>query len=265
MLPGNHCCYFKSNAAIHSLEIFKPWDNVTVLDNFTCIEYKDKRYAFCPWGAEDKIEENCDIIFGHFELANFKMNTFKICEHGYESKQILKFCKKIVTGHFHLRDHRIYDNGKEILYLGSPFQMDFGEREQVKGYTILDTDTLEFEFVENTVSPKHIKIKLSELININAINLKNAIKNNILQFYVDKNIDQSKIQKVITTLTSMAPLQFRVEYNTHEEFINQEQAIELVGVDVQNSINEFIENITVDIDKKEILKYIDEVYKKCLV
>ncbi len=33
-----------------------------------------------------------------------------------------------------------------------------------KGYTILNSETLNFEFIENPVSPVHFKIKLSELL-----------------------------------------------------------------------------------------------------
>ena len=53
------------------------------------------------------------------------MNNFKVCDHGDSPDKILEKGNKVISGHFHLRDRRKYKNG-EILYLGNPFEMDFG-------------------------------------------------------------------------------------------------------------------------------------------
>jgi hypothetical protein len=194
------------------------------------------------------------------------MNSFKVCEHGQSAEDIHEKGSKIVTGHFHLRDHRQYDNGREVLYLGAPYQMDFGERDQVKGYTILDSETLRFQFIENVTSPAHIKIKLSELLEQKdkISSLKDTVKNNIVCFIVDKALDQDKLHKITTMLTSMNPLQLRVEHTVCESFIDREQEHEIVGVDIQGAIHEFIDSMSVDIDKKTLEQVVDEVYKKAL-
>lgn len=267
MIPGNHCCYFKNNATVHSLEVFKSWENVTVLDVPTLVKHSDRRYMFCPWETNTDDIQACDVIFGHFELVNFKMNSFKVCEHGQSAEDIHEKGSKIVTGHFHLRDHRQYDNGREVLYLGAPYQMDFGERDQVKGYTIFDSETLKFQFIENVTSPVHIKIRLSELLDQKdkISSLKDTVKNNIVCFIVDRALDQDKLHKITTMLTSMNPLQLRVEHTVCESFIDREQEHEIVGVDIQGAIHEFVDSMTVDVSKEEILSVVQDIYKRALI
>ena len=75
------------------------------------------------------------------------MSSHKVCDHGFESESLLDKYKLVITGHFHCRDHREYTNGKSIIYLGSPYELDFGDREQTKGFTILDTDDLSLELI----------------------------------------------------------------------------------------------------------------------
>jgi len=267
MIPGNHCCYFKSNATVHSLEVFKSWENVTILDTPTLVRHGSRSYMFCPWGTAVEDIQACDIIFGHFELTNFKMNSFKICEHGQSAEDLHVVGSKVVTGHFHLREHRYYDTGREVLYLGAPYQMDFGEREQVKGYTILNSETLNFEFIENPVSPVHFKIKLSELLEQkDKISIfKEKVKNNIVSFLVDRTVEQDKLHKITSMITCMSPLQFRVEHTVRESFIDEEQDLEMVGIDIQSAIHEFVNSMTVDVSKEEILSVVEDIYKRALL
>ena len=117
----------------------------------------EREITFCPWGTTLSQIPKSDIVFGHFEIQTFKQNSFKMCDDGMTSKELLERCNLAISGHFHLRDERVYDEGT-ILYLGNPFQMDFGDVDSTKGYYILDLNTLKYEFTENTISPKHKKI-----------------------------------------------------------------------------------------------------------
>ena len=65
------------------------------------------------------------------------------------------------------------------MYLGNPYQMDFGDVYSTKGYYILDVPKMKYTFYENSVSPTHQKIKLSELVEIGKINkhVKDIFKN----------------------------------------------------------------------------------------
>ena len=50
-----------------------------------------------------------------------------------------------------------------VEYIGSPLELDFSEAFQQKHIIVLDTKTLDTEYVINDFSPKHLIIKESEL------------------------------------------------------------------------------------------------------
>jgi len=254
MTTGNHCCYYKNNSDIHSLKPFKEWPNVTVFDNLETIEQYGKKISFCPWGTLVKDIPTSDIIFGHFEIKNFKINSIKICDHGEESANLLEKGKSIISGHFHSRDHRKYENG-EILYLGSPFEQNFGEINHSKGVTILDLETMDYEFIENTVSPKHIKISLTSILD-KSINLKNTVGGNVITLIVDQKISEDTLNLVVSKIALLKPLQFKHEY-TYEDTLTTATPIEKISIGVDEALTDFINVLITDVNKKDI-------YDKCI-
>jgi DNA repair exonuclease SbcCD nuclease subunit len=164
IIPGNHDAYLSASAEVNSVEILAQ-SNIHVYSSPTTINVSDKRVTFCPWKTLVQDLEETDMLVGHFEICNFKLNTHKICDHGYTATSLLNKSKCVVTGHFHYRDHRLYDDNKYILYLGSPYEMDFGDREQAKGVSIIDFANInDVTFIANEITPKHFRINITELM-----------------------------------------------------------------------------------------------------
>lgn len=67
---------------------------------------------------------------------------------------------QVFLGHYHT-SHEILPH---IRYMGSPLQLSFKEAGTMKGYWLLDTETNEVEFVENTVSPVFHKLTNDEAV-----------------------------------------------------------------------------------------------------
>jgi len=165
ILVGNHDSYYKDRVDVNSLSLFDGWSNVTVISEPTKITSYGKELLICPWGTSSEELTKSDIIFGHFEIESFKMNQFKVCTDGAKSKDLLKNTDLVLTGHFHLREEREYKNGK-ILYVGNPYQMDFGDVNSTKGYYILDIKNKQYNFYENSVSPQHKRTFFLNWLNI---------------------------------------------------------------------------------------------------
>lgn len=265
MITGNHDCYYKDNSLVNSLSILKGRPNVYIIDKPEFAKIFDKRVSFCPWGTKISELKPSDIIFGHFELVNFKMNNFKVCDHGDTPDDVLNKGKKIITGHFHLREHRKFDNG-EILYLGNPFQMDFGDAGSTKGWYLLDFNTNETQFFENKKSPVHIKLPLSELIKHDGITseLKRLIKGNIIKLIVDKNVEPDDLDIIVTVLNGLKPFMFNVDYdiNYNKFSVEGELDYQYSGVDYETAITEFVNMLDIN-NKTEVINYTVELYKSC--
>lgn len=264
-ITGNHDIYYKHRTDVNSLSIFKNRKNVSILEQYQTVEAFDKKLSFCPWNTPSSVIEDSDVIFGHFEIESFKMNTFKICEEGIRVKDLLNKSSLVISGHFHTRHEKQFGRGT-ILYVGNPFQMDFGDAGNCKGYHILDLDTLQYEFFENTVSPCYEKILLSELVeegDITAI-VKQRIANNIVKLKVDKNISQDDMDILVSVFNKLHPEQLSIDYDINfNRILNSRDDIEdLSGVDIEQAIEEFIGTLDLD-DAKSVLKYTLDLYNRC--
>ena len=259
ILIGNHDAYYRDRADVNSVNILSGWKNITVFTQPTTIEYAHRKLLFCPWGTTMEQINHADIIFGHFEITSFKMNNYKICEKGFHTKSLFDKSNLIISGHFHLREERSYEDGT-IIYLGSPYEMDWGDKDTSKGAYILDIGTKKYRLIENDISPKHIEIRLTDLIKNGLKNLN--ISGNIVRFVVDKEIDTDKIDILCKKLVSFQPLSFSVEYYCFSQ-INQNIDLQQtdLGVNISKTISDFI-NVMEIKHKDKVNDYVLELYQK---
>jgi DNA repair exonuclease SbcCD nuclease subunit len=265
MLVGNHDAYYKDRSDVNSLTPFAGWPNIRVISQPTSSFNFNRELSFIPWGTDPKLLPDSEVMFGHFEIETFKMNSHKICERGIKASQLLDKAKLVISGHFHLKDERKYAEGT-ILYLGSPYQMDFGDVESQKGIHILDLNTLKYEFVENNNYPKHKKILLSDLIKEEGFTnkVKDEFKDNIVKFIVDKNITADEIDLLLEKLSTLNPLSINVDYavNFNKFSVQNDPNCDLSGVNIPKAIEEFV-NMLDDINnKQEIIDYTTELFKR---
>lgn len=262
-ITGNHDCYYKDKSDINSISILNGYKNVTVYQELVINNVNSKKFAFCPWGIPLEEIPPCDVIVGHFEILNFKMNTHKVCDHGFESETLLDKTKLVITGHFHCRDHRKYTNGKSIIYLGSPYELDFGDREQTKGFTILDTDSLSLELIENKISPKHKKIKISDLIDgkIALEKIGDEFTNNFVSLCVDKNVNEQVLSLMLSKFSQYKPKHVRTDFNIFESIQLSATELNEVSIDIDTALHEFVNLLDSPVPKKDILDKCLDLYR----
>lgn len=257
MLVGNHDAYYKDRSDVNSLSILKGWDNITVVSELTTSRNFGKNITFCPWGTKLEDIPNSDIVFGHFEIQSFKQNSFKVCTHGINTKGILERSPLVISGHFHLREERVYDEGT-ILYIGNPFQMDFGDVDSTKGYYILDFTTSNYTFTENAFSPKHKKVYLSDLVEVGDLTdeIKDVFTGNFIKFIVDMNISPDETDMLLRKLTSLNPRNINVDYaiNFNKYRIDENSRTDFTGIDIKLAISEFINLLEIE-NKEDVEKY----------
>lgn len=266
MIPGNHDCFLKDNAEINSLSIFKGHKNITIYDKLTTFTRWGKVISLVPWGVPITNIPDSDVVFGHFELVNFKMNNFKICDHGEDHRDLLKKSRMTFTGHFHLNQESTFENGK-IIYTGNPFQMDFGDAERNKLVYIYDISTNQYTTITNDISPKHHVMKLSDLIEYDGLtdDVKRLFCGNVVKLFVDKHISPDELTFLSKKLTQLQPLNFSVEYEVNHDKINfgVDRSKEFNSIDVASVIDEFINLLEIE-NKNEVSKYVNNLYKTCL-
>lgn len=153
---GNHDIYYKTSLDTY---LFKPFEkfytNVQVIKKPTILYIDGVDWELHPWILPNQdFKINSRRLIGHFEINGFRMtNTFR-CQFGIQTES-LKECEKVLSGHFHtLQDEEI------ITYVGTPYWLDWNDKNQKKGFWTLHGKNLEFH--ENTKSPKFIEIEERE-------------------------------------------------------------------------------------------------------
>jgi DNA repair exonuclease SbcCD nuclease subunit len=264
---GNHDCYYSRRSDIHSLKSLDGWSNITIIDKPTTITAHEKIITFVPWFTPVESITESDIIFGHFDIQSFKMGLAKVCEHGIRSQDLLQKAKLVITGHYHLTQDRVYQNGT-ILYLGSPYELNWGEANTPKGFYIVDISTNKYEFIENKKSPKHRKVRLSELISLGKITdqIRDEFQGNIISFVVDVEAGQSIVDNLIQRFSLLKPLEMKIEYDIANNLnLTNNVQTENLGINIESDIAEFVKSLEVTTDKAGIISYLMDIYKRAEV
>jgi len=263
IIPGNHDCFFKDNADVTSISIFKLYPNITVFGKTETLIKNKRTIQFVPWGCNVDPTAKSDVIVGHFELNGFKMNSFKVCEGHQDCDHILDVGSIVLTGHFHLRQEMRTKKGL-VLYVGTPYEMDYNDIGSEKGYHILDLNDLSIERVVYTLTTKHKRLTLSNIIlNKTTLNeyLEQEVRGNVVTFIVDKEIDFDKVNALVQKIQMYEPLAFK-----GTEILKKEQSAVVTenvesNVQVEQLINEFVEQMELE-NSDEVLKLVLELYSK---
>jgi hypothetical protein len=177
----------KSSNDITSLNVLKHIPNVKIYYTPDVDVIDGKVCLFNPWVEDSEAEKellsksNVDYIFGHLEINGSQVSNrsgVKINVAGGIKEDDFKSAQ-VYAGHIHIRQ----DN-KNIHYLGNPYHKDRGDRDNVKGITVLDITTGKTRFIENTVSPRYLKENIYDILDMTVGDLKERWKNNRIDLHI---------------------------------------------------------------------------------
>lgn len=269
IIAGNHDCYYKNTNEIYSVELlFSHIQNLRLIkNNSETIICGNSTFHLVPWLSPDNYEtcmENIknstdDYLLGHFEINGFTMVKGIKCQNGISSEIFKKF-KKVFSGHFHLNDDQ-----NNICYIGTPYEKDWNDRGEKKGFYILDLDNNQYEHVLNP-NNFHIVVEYNNGFDIPIETLKDknvkVIVNNI-----DK---QSKFDKDILELQKNNPYKTTIIENTQTLIVenkNEENSIEEVQFDLNDNIKLltlYTDKIETDLNRKKLNDTLIEIYNESI-
>lgn len=153
IIAGNHDEYFKDSHETNSLNeiVTGKYPTIRTFTEPRHVSIGNFKIALIPWITDtnraqtlDFIEKSdADVVMGHLELAGFEMHKNVFKEHG-DDPDIFKKFKAVYTGHFHKKS-----SNRNIHYIGAFSEYIWSDYDCPRGFSILDTDTLELELVEN--------------------------------------------------------------------------------------------------------------------
>lgn len=264
IIKGNHDQFFKLREDIHSLKAFKDIPNVNVIDDIELIKFDDRDVLLVPWQVDNKEFEkrvankniHCDVCMGHLETKGFELNKGKVCDVGINSNVLFNNYTLTFSGHFHKRSVKKQNDGI-VQYIGNTYHLTRNDIGEDRGFVVFDTDTLEYEFINNLVSLKFVSITFPERLN------KKKIEGNIIDVVVDvlgKSYDEVKFQQYLQKIEKLHPIlppvvkiQNNFETNLKHDFKVQT---------VNDLIEEYVSKLKIS-HKEEIVKKLINLYNEC--
>ena len=270
MVIGNHDTTYKSTNDVNSptLLVDEGYHNITVYPDPCEVEIDGTKILMLPWinsenyvASIDAIERATAIIaVGHLEIAGFRMYKSSLNNDGLSRGHFDKF-DLTLSGHYH---HKSSEGN--IHYLGSPYGITWADYEDARGFHILDTETMEMEFVQNPYEIFH-KLwyddegkELGQILDVDFAKFKDTYVKVIVTtktnpFFFDRFLDE---------LDKSNPMNIQIvddHFNAHME--SEEDILESVD-DTLTILTKYVEELPIHTGKKELDKLLRTLYNEAL-
>jgi hypothetical protein len=272
VVVGNHDVYYKNTNSVNSLnELFSDIDPTSFhiwWDKPVELVYDGQKILFCPWICDENYdvsmkaiaETDARVLMGHFEIEGFEMHRGAICDHGQKVDMFGKF-DLVCSGHFHHKSTH-----KNITYLGAPYEMNWNDYGDERGFHIFDTKTCELEFIKNPYSMFH-KIDYSDddmtiedIANLDTLGLtgsyiKVIVHNKNNPYIFDLFID--KLQKSGAVDIKIIDDHLNLDLVEEDGLVDEAQ-------DTLTILNKYVDTIEFRGDKKRVEHFLRELYTEAI-
>lgn len=157
IVPGNHD-QVDREGLIHGIRVFSQYDNVRVYDSPAYDEVRGQ--LFIPWIEDPRVQRavfasvpNGATVFAHGEAPGSVANSGHRMDGRFD---LPNEARAVYLGHFHKRQKL----GDRCWYIGSPFELDIGERNSEHGVAfVTSSGSIIPEWHEIPRMPKHYVIR----------------------------------------------------------------------------------------------------------
>jgi len=241
---GNHDVYYKNTNEVNWIKSFLRFNNseyIHVVNDAETINIDGVDIDMLPWITEDNYDDIVKFInnsdspycLGHLELTGFELVKGHIMQEGMSPK-LFKDYAKVFTGHYHIHSEK-----GNILYTGVPYEQDWGDCDDAKGFWVLDTDTGDYEFILN---PNKLFIRI----------------NYDDQFDVSSHDFSQYDDRFIKVM-----VKGRTDDDNYDAFLTRLNSINVVDSTVIDATNTVVENIEVeDFESEDTLSLLNRYVDK---
>lgn len=241
---GNHDVYYKNSNQVNSLKFLTGLPNVTVYEEITKVKRWGRNILFVPWLYEEtKLTEfkvdpsEVDVMFGHFDIVGSRMNTHRVSDVGLDKKFIFQF-PLVFSGHYHTRSEETHGNGV-LIYTGTPYQLDRGDKGETKGFYVLETDDLSYEFVVNEVSSRFVDLIYPETVS--------DVKGNKVDLHVEEEyLDSFEFKEYQESVSNEFPLSVTVKIIDRELGVSGTGEVEIDNKSLEEIFIEYVKTLSYD-------------------
>lgn len=269
-IVGNHTVYFSNTNEINSMNLLlNEYENFYIYEHEPIeLTFEKNRFMMVPWITQDNKdlciraiqETEAQFLLGHFEIKGFEMMKGVVCEHGIDRTEFSKF-EAVYSGHFHHQSE--YGN---IRYLGAPYEMNWSDYNEKRGFHVFDTETRELTFIENQ-NRMHHKIEYDDsdmtIEELDSIDTK-SIQGAYVKIIVKKRTNPYLYDLFINKLFDSEVIDVKsVEDSFSADLLESEGQLDETK-DTKDMIYFYIDTMETNSNKNVIKKIIDELYTEAM-
>jgi DNA repair exonuclease SbcCD nuclease subunit len=164
VFDGNHDLSGKGKDVVSALESIQDIPGVTWIPFNKTLRIDDGDVLLVPYSYEvPKIvkENKARILISHFGLSEGVLNSGMSIISDISVSDLVGKYELVLLGHYH-KPQEIIKSNMSLYYVGSPIQLDWGEKGEEKRFLVVDTDTLQVDSIPFTQYKKHIEVFITD-------------------------------------------------------------------------------------------------------
>ena len=167
--------------------------------------------------------------------------------------QVFRKFDMTLSGHFHKKSHM--DN---IWYLGSPFEQTWIDCDEERGFHVLDTDTMELEFIPNP-HKMFFKIFYNGTSDVNPTDYTDKA----VKIIINQIDDQYMFSKFIEEMEAAGPWHMQIIDNTDASDTSEVEVEHIESKGTVELLNDYIEQTKYD-NKDEVKALMRELFDEAI-
>ncbi len=212
---GNHDDYYRDTNSVNAPEvIFGDVMDVVTVPTMRRVAGLD--VACVPWVTDENRQSTGAMLsaargglcVGHLELIGFDYHRGQSAEHGQDPMDFQNY-DMVLSGHYHTRSVR-----GNVRYVGATAEYTWSDYDDPRGFSILDTETMKLEFVQNELRDHH-KISLTQ----SSVILDDSLASHrpaFVKLTVAPNVDRSLVDEVVGNLEGAGHHNLQVIQEVHD-------------------------------------------------
>jgi DNA repair exonuclease SbcCD nuclease subunit len=271
IIAGNHDHYYTNTYMVNSLDeiVGDRYPTIKVYNTPRTVNVGGLDILLLPWinqankdDTHEAIQTSpAQIVMGHLELSGFEMFRGVMSEHGDDVSLYSKY-RNVYSGHYHHRS-----TVKNVSYVGAFSEHTWADYNDPKGFSILDSDTLECEFVANPNSIFHMipyddKDDESVLKTINSTDY-SVYHGSYVKVICANRTNAFAFDQMMDKLYAASPADITV-IESAVEIENKDDVVLDQSQDTTTIIQSYVDNIEVPVDSKRLVKFLHDVYTEAL-
>jgi len=266
---GNHDWIDRTETE-HIIQPFKKIPNILVVDEPMVQFVEDFALCFIPYtrnnflGKIEDLKNRCEqknlvykYLFTHQGINGAKTGPRDTpMKENYQEREFRPDIFDVIfNGHY----HKMQIMGAGLIIVGSGLQKDFGEREDVKGFWVLDTVSHHL-LHEETHGPKFYKMEISE--DSGVIVLPKGYCSRDFLWVVSEGIHEDKVKEILGEDKNFNPNNTRIEVVAPKVY--KARTSISVADPTEDKLKKFIDYFETDLDKEILLRRAIEKYQEAV-